>query len=129
MNALIGYGERGIMKKCHACGREWVSEVKRPAVKEVCEGCGAYLHCCLNCRYHDPHAHNQCYIPTTDWVGDRAGCNFCDEFEFADGEKNKKHDAAKDKARDALGKLFGENGEDPGTREGKDAFGKLFGGD
>ncbi len=99
------------MKRCHSCGRQWVSEKRQPAVKEVCEGCGAYLHCCLNCKFYDEHAHNKCKIPTTDWVGDCAGCNFCDEFTFADSDAAGKDDKKASQARDAWAGLFGDDTE------------------
>lgn len=114
------------MRQCHTCGREWTGE-KQPAVKEVCGQCGAYLHCCLNCKFFDDHAHNKCYIPNTDWVGDRAGCNFCDEFTFADAELDAKGGTRKAKARDALGQLFGDEDGVKEKPEGRDAFRKLFG--
>ena len=114
------------MKWCHKCGKEWISEKKQPAVKEYCDGCTAYLHCCLNCRFYDEHAHNKCLIPNTDWVSDRAGCNFCDEFEFADTDATgKRQDPKQQKARDQLEGLFGD-ADTP--REGADAFNKLFDG-
>lgn len=113
------------MRRCHRCGKEWESEKKLPAVKETCPHCSAYLHCCLNCRFHEPHAHNQCHIPGTEWVGDRAGCNFCDEFEFADTELDTRDGQKKKSARDAFSGLFGE--DDKKTGEGRDAFDKLFG--
>jgi len=72
------------MRRCHNCGTEWVSEKKVPGPKEYCETCSAYLHCCLNCRHRTPGRHNECAVPNTDWVGDRAGPNFCEHFEFTD---------------------------------------------
>jgi len=113
------------MKVCHRCKREWVSEKKQPAVKEFCENCTAYLHCCLNCRFYDEHAHNKCRIPTTDWVGDRAGCNFCDEFDFADADTDSKESGADDNARKALHGLFGDADEKPAPK-GVGGFDKLF---
>ena len=95
------------MKRCHRCGTEWISEKKQPAVKEYCPKCSAYLHACLNCRFHDPKVHNQCHIPTTDWVGDRAGANFCDEFEFRDTEETVLRQGEKKQARQALDQLLG----------------------
>lgn len=96
------------MKKCHNCGAPWVSEKKMPGVKEYCEQCNAYLHCCKNCRFHNPSKHNQCKIPNADWVGDRVKANFCDDFDFkesaGDGDAPEKAGAA----RDAFGQLFGE---------------------
>ena len=43
---------------CHQCGAPWISDKKRPAVKEMCEACDAYLHCCMNCRFSDRPAPN-----------------------------------------------------------------------
>lgn len=114
------------MRRCHSCGQPWESEKKVPGVKEFCEKCSAYLHCCLNCRHYEPAKHNQCAIPTTDWVGDKAGANFCDEFEFA-----VQHSAggggndAEGAARERLGKLFGE---EPGVggADNLDKFKGLF---
>lgn len=115
------------MKVCHRCKKEWVSEKKQPAVKDSCAHCDAYLHCCLNCRYHDRGLHNECKIPTTDWVGDRAGCNFCDEFDFAETGLETKPSDAEDAARKALHGLFGDADEKP-MAKGAEGFDKLFGG-
>ena len=114
------------MKRCHRCGHEWAAEKRQPAVKETCEQCNAYLHCCLNCRFREPGRPNECQIPNTEGIGDRAGCNFCDEFEFADADAAAGGDAKKGQARDAFGQLFDGEGEQ-GAEEGQDAFGKLFG--
>jgi hypothetical protein len=114
------------MKRCHKCGSEWISEKKQPAVKEYCAVCTAYLHCCLNCRFHDPHAHNQCYIPNTEWVSDRAGGNFCDEFEFADRDATAPASMGKQRAHEALKGLFGDV-DDEGIKKGPDDFKELFG--
>jgi len=95
------------MKRCHKCGRFWAGEKRQPGVKEYCEGCSAYLHSCLNCRFHDSRVHNHCRIPNTEWVGDRAGANFCDEFEFADSEACSPEAVEHDQARQAFGALFG----------------------
>lgn len=113
------------MKRCHKCGAEWVSDKRQPGVKEVCARCNAYLHCCKNCRHRDPAKHNECRIPNTEWVGDRAGCNFCDEFEFKDSDVEAGRDAGNlAKARSALDELFG--GDITKQAEGRDAFDKLF---
>lgn len=95
------------MKKCHACGHPWTSEKRQPGVKEYCEKCSAYLHCCLNCRFYNPSVHNACDIPTTEWVGDKNGANFCDEFEFKDSATPKPNKDSGSKAREDFEKLFG----------------------
>lgn len=112
------------MKQCHKCGEAWVSEKKQPAVKAYCEKCSAYLHCCVNCRFHDKSRHNECRIGTTEWVGDREGANFCDEFEFKDSEAGTGVTGQGAKAKSELDSLFG-GGEDSGP--GLDDFKKLFG--
>lgn len=114
------------MKKCHRCGAEWDSVKRVPGVKEFCAKCSAYLHCCLNCRHHNPAYHNQCAIPNTDWVGDKAGANFCDEFEFKDAEALSKDANAAGSARSALDNLFGDAAA-PSDSEKLDQFKKLFG--
>ncbi len=115
------------MKRCHRCGRPWSAEKRQPGVKDVCDQCASYLHCCLNCRFHDPTQHNQCGIPTTEWVADKAGANFCDEFEFKDSEAQAMADAEQVKAREAFERLFGKpNG--PAAGEPPKKFNDLFGG-
>ncbi|MBI2431860.1 MAG: hypothetical protein HYV26_03205 [Candidatus Hydrogenedentes bacterium] len=96
------------MKYCHRCGAPWETGKKIPAVKEFCGKCSAYLHCCLNCRFHDTSRPNQCRIPNTDQVADRAGANFCDEFEFEDTEAVRSEEAALESSRQTLTALFGE---------------------
>ena len=116
------------MNRCHRCGQEWATEkrVKVPGVKETCLGCGAYLHCCLNCAFRDPSKHNQCAVPNTERIVDKEGANFCDDFRFTDGEAEGGGDAGENRARQALDNLFG--GDDkPSSGGGADAFNKLFG--
>lgn len=114
------------MRKCHRCGAEWDSIKRVPGVKEFCEKCSAYLHCCLNCKHHNPAYHNQCAIPNTDWVGDKAGANFCDEFEFKNASAATTDNSAANSARNALDGLFGDT---PAASESEqlDQFKKLFG--
>src|SRR5690606_36084660 len=70
--------------RCFRCGADWLAEGRsRPGFKETCPHCNAWVHCCKNCRLHDPRAHNGCLSATTDWVGDPQKQNFCGEFEYA----------------------------------------------
>ncbi|MBI5094148.1 MAG: hypothetical protein HZB26_17115 [Candidatus Hydrogenedentes bacterium] len=116
------------MKRCHRCATEYVSAKKQPGPKDTCESCLAYLHSCLNCRFYEEHAHNNCYIPTTDWVADKEGPNFCDEFEFSDSDTVPGKKAGSDSARDAFGALFGGSPDESESKKGVDDFKKLFGG-
>ncbi|MBN2310316.1 MAG: hypothetical protein JXR94_15185 [Candidatus Hydrogenedentes bacterium] len=114
------------MMQCHKCGHEWTTpkRVKLPGVKESCEHCSAYLHCCLNCRHYDPGQNNQCRSHTAPWVADKEGCNFCDEFDFADSDATAARDAGEGQARAALDDLFGASGE-PTDDENLDRFRNL----
>ncbi len=113
------------MKRCHKCGRSWTAGKRQPAVKECCDGCSAYLHCCLNCRFHEPALNNQCQIPNTEWVSDRAGANFCDEFEFAESGTLSPEASERQKARDAFNALFGSEAQ--GKKRAGKKLDELFG--
>ncbi len=114
-------------KNCHKCHTEWEpGERLHPAFKETCIKCNAYLHCCKNCKFRRPSMHNQCYIPNTEWVGDRAGANFCEEFEFVMTDPTTGEAVpAKEGAREALDALFGKAGI-PDDEERPSAFDDLF---
>lgn len=114
------------MKRCHRCESDWVSDKKEPGPKDICPECSAYLHCCLNCRYYAPSLHNECQIGTTEWVGDKEGCNFCDEFEFAEAELMVGRDGQAHEAREAFDKFFGAS-EYKRDQDRLDAFKRLFG--
>ncbi len=69
------------MKSCHHCGRE-VAVLGSIGRTDGCPFCHSDLKCCLNCRLHDPGAHNQCLEPQSEWVTDKDKANFCEFFEF-----------------------------------------------
>ena len=70
------------MKLCHRCGAAVALE--RVGARDVCEQCRAYLHCCRNCEFHEPGAHNDCREPNAEIVADKEQGNFCDFFRFAE---------------------------------------------
>lgn len=108
---------------CHKCGTRWESDKAQPGFKEVCPKCSAYLHCCKNCRFHVPSAPNQCYIPNTEHVANRAGLNYCEEFMFKEGPRESGNESEqRRKAADAFSGLFGDAPED----KGKPSFDDLF---
>lgn len=114
------------MNRCHHCQTEWVSEAKRPSFKEVCESCSAYLHCCLNCRHHSPSLHNQCAIPTTDFVSKRDGSNFCEDFVFKDDDPTAANSGDQGQARTQLDALFDDDSEERQS-DSLDRFKDVFG--
>ena len=89
---------------CHNCKTE-VAVTGAPARAAVCPKCSAYLHCCLNCRFYDANAHNQCREPQAEWVKDKEMANFCDFFEAA-LQVATKESARKEAARKKLEELF-----------------------
>lgn len=103
------------MKTCHHCSAVWDGGTakRQPGFKDACAQCGAYLHCCLNCRFYDPTKHNQCHIPTTEFVADKRHMNYCEDFEFRDGAEGDDRPDEADAARKALDDVFGAAEEDP----------------
>jgi len=70
-------------RACHNCGRE-VGPTERIGRRDACLGCAADLHCCRNCRFYSPGAHNDCHEPQAERQVDKQAGNFCDFFSFAD---------------------------------------------
>lgn len=90
------------MGTCHACGAEYTDKV---GFRDTCPSCKAYLHCCVNCRLYSPSAHNHCLSPTTDYVRDVEGANFCEEFDFT---SRARADEVKKAAKSKFDQLFGD---------------------
>jgi hypothetical protein len=103
-HGIYSAGERA-MKSCHRCGKELngTDKVSRTA---TCPHCGVYLHCCLNCAFYDPHVHNQCREPQSEYVSDREKANFCDFFTFRESGPSGKREGEVAKARKAWEELF-----------------------
>jgi len=93
------------MKRCYKCGEPWEGEGVL-TFKAVCEKCFAYLHCCKNCRLHDPLVNNECLSRTTESVPEREGPNFCEEFEFIE-EKGTSREPSHDDGQKKWDDLFG----------------------
>ena len=98
------------MKVCFSCAQELDISVK-PGRGDECPGCGADVKVCLNCRFFDDTAYNECSEPQADRVLEKDRANYCDYFEFSgSGGKGPGGGGkgAEDKARDELKKLFGD---------------------
>ena len=70
------------MKKCFRCGTEKNGIRGEPRFRDVCEGCGAYLHSCVNCHHFDHLVTNSCKLPHTAFIGGRDSLNYCEEFKM-----------------------------------------------
>lgn len=65
---------------CWKCGTLLPISGRKISFRDVCENCGISLHCCHNCTYYKPGRANDCAIPGTEHVADRAVNNFCEDF-------------------------------------------------
>ncbi len=72
---------------CAACGRDASFDGPVPR-RATCEGCGVDLHCCRNCRHHDPSIYNECSESAAERVLDKDASNFCDWFQPAAGGRD-----------------------------------------
>ncbi len=90
--------------QCYKC-QSTIELDGQPGRSETCSKCSAYLHCCLNCTFYDPNAHNQCREPQAEWVKDKEMANFCDFFEAA-ASSTSPDTSRKDEALKKLNDLF-----------------------
>jgi hypothetical protein len=88
---------------CHSCQKELVLEEK-VGRQDICPECDAYLRCCLNCRFYDPTAYNECREPQAERVVDKEQGNFCDYFELGAEAKGASNET--EAAKKALEGLF-----------------------
>jgi len=90
---------------CFACNAELsLAAGERIGFRDECTHCGGDLHCCRNCRHHDPSAYNECRESSSERVADRERANRCDYFSPTDREGGS--DGARQEALDELGALF-----------------------
>lgn len=91
------------MSHCYRCRSEMSFEgrVRREA---TCPSCHSDVHVCVNCRFYDRSAHNQCKDPAAEFVRDKERANFCEFFELGGSTLG----AAKpSSAKSAFESLFG----------------------
>jgi hypothetical protein len=102
-----------ITVECHRCGRSASGE--RVAVRALCAGCGAYLHCCRNCEFYAPGVANDCREPSAERVADKEQGNFCDWFRPSPAGRPAGEDRPS-AARAQLEALFAKRPFDKGPR-------------
>jgi predicted RNA-binding Zn-ribbon protein involved in translation (DUF1610 family) len=93
------------MYQCHHCKQE-LDIPRKVGRTEPCPHCGADLHVCLNCRFYDPAAYNQCHEPQAERVVDKDRSNFCEYFIFGDAAPHGGPDDRKKDATRTLEALF-----------------------
>ncbi|MBN1444043.1 MAG: hypothetical protein JXA90_15135 [Planctomycetes bacterium] len=92
------------MKKCHQCGTPWTGFGSGPRAREICDGCGAYLHCCVNCHHFDQQT--SCRLRDSSFIGPRTALNYCEFFKMSDTVL-REAEARVTRARDRWEALFG----------------------
>lgn len=78
------------MSRCVFCGREIELIYRQVGRRDECEFCGRDLHVCLQCRFYDRSAHNQCKESQSPYVCDKEKSNFCEFFELGRDVENEK---------------------------------------
>jgi hypothetical protein len=94
--------------RCWNCAAEIQTKLGvRILNKDSCPKCDRDLHVCKNCRFYDPHYHNECRETQAEWVRDKEKANYCDYFDpqQAYGLSSKGSPSASD-VKAALDRLF-----------------------
>jgi hypothetical protein len=71
--------------RCRSCNAAIdLAAGERVGFRDCCHSCGADLHICLNCEFHDPTAYNECRESSAERVGDPERANRCEWFRPGD---------------------------------------------
>ncbi|MBF0142767.1 MAG: hypothetical protein HQL57_03365 [Magnetococcales bacterium] len=73
-----------LVGSCHACRTGIAAEGF--GRRDGCPRCGRDTRVCLNCRFHDPGAYNQCRENQAERVIRKDAANFCDFFKPGPGK-------------------------------------------
>ncbi len=65
---------------CHKCNKE-IDIDGNPGRADTCPFCSSDLKCCLNCKFFEPGAYNQCIETQSERVITKDRANFCDYFQ------------------------------------------------
>ena len=82
--------------QCLSCRKE-IGVTGRVGFRDECPRCGADLHSCRHCRFHDPGAYNQCRESSAERVSDKEKANRCEYFQPGAGQAAAPADAARAK--------------------------------
>ena len=91
---------------CHKCSAEVdIANASSVGRREECSKCSSDLHACLNCKFYDQSAYNECREPQAERVVDKDRANFCDYFTYAQ-DRQAGGSSEADSAKAALDDLF-----------------------
>jgi len=77
---------------------------QRIGFRDECDHCGADLHVCRNCEFHDPSAYNECREPNAERELERERANRCEYFAARRGTSDSS--SPQDSAKARLDALF-----------------------
>ena len=67
---------------CQNCGRK-IQTIERVGFRQTCDGCGAWLHSCVHCRFWSA---NSCSETAAERISDPEAQNYCEWYkERAEG--------------------------------------------
>lgn len=93
---------------CCACCGAAIGDPRAIGRRDSCAACHRDLHTCLQCRWYDRAAYNECHEPRAERVVDKEHANFCDYY-VCHGAVRKELEAdtlAEGKAKRMLDALF-----------------------
>ena len=91
------------MAVCFSCSTELATDIA-PGRGAECHKCGADLKVCLNCRFYESGAYNDCVEPNAERVVEKERANYCEYFQFS--KQNRTESSAKKDPLDELKRLF-----------------------
>lgn len=71
------------MANCFHCKKKL--DDSKPGRGDACPHCGSDVKVCLNCRFYERGAYNDCREPSAERVVNKDRANFCEFFEFSTG--------------------------------------------
>ena len=104
---------------CWNCGGALESIPVPVSRLAYCSHCRADLHVCRMCKEFDAKLADQCRAELDDVPHEKQRANFCDYFTPSPNAYVVADDSEARAARAELNALFGEQGEDAGTRPGE----------
>ena len=91
---------------CFKCGtKAEITSASNVARRDECSQCSTDLHACMNCKFYDQSAYNECREPQAERVVDKDRSNFCDYFTFA-ADRKASGSSEKESVTKALDDLF-----------------------
>jgi hypothetical protein len=114
---------------CWKCGHSLADLTLPLRRQETCRSCGADLHVCRLCEFHDTAVAKSCREPIAEEVKDKTRSNFCDYFRPRPHAFTATGDSAS-RARAQLESLFGDAQGMPASPEdeARARLEELFGG-